>query len=297
LSKGCEDINLLRRENITGLNSIIPMFLFISVFFYYPTLNTFFHSLTKWDGLNWSWIGLDNFINIFSNGDLWLLLRNNFIFLVMYPGILIICIMISVLVYEEVFGWKFFRFVFYIPTILSAVVVGFLMKIMFSTYGTVNQTFEAIGLDFLVRDWLQQVPTAFVVLIFCYYWQTLGQGVLIFLAGMSTISTDMIEASKIDGAGWGQRLFYVIIPSLVQPIFYFSFINITWIFIGLFPLVYSVTGGGPGYGTTPIDYMIYLKGFQTEGQMGYASALSVILFFIVMIFSWAQFRISEKFSE
>lgn len=193
-------INLLKKENISGLNSIIPMFLFIAIFFYYPTLNTFFHSLTKWDGLNWSWIGLDNFTRIFSSGDLWLLLRNNFIFLMMYPGILIICIIISVLVYEEVFGWKFFRSVFYIPTILSAVVVGFLMKIMFSTYGTVNQTSEAMGLDFLVKDWLQQVPTAFVVLIFCYYWQTLGQGVLIFLAGMSSISTDMIEASKIGRA-------------------------------------------------------------------------------------------------
>ena len=294
---GVEPMSLTKREKLIGLLSILPIFLFLSVFFYYPTLNTFFHSFTKWDGLNETWIGLKNYRDIFSSGDVWLLLRNNMIFVLAYPGIFLFCMIVTVLLHEQVAGWRFFRSVFYIPTILSTVVVGFLMKVMFSYDGTVNQWLRMFKLDFLATTWFDQTVTAFIVLIFCYYWQTLGQGVLILLAGMSSIPEEMYDASKIDGANWWQRLFQITLPSLVQPIFYFTFINVTWAFIGLFPLIYSVTGGGPGYSTTPIDFMIYIKGFMQNGEMGYASALSVILFILVMIVSWIQFRVSERLSE
>jgi multiple sugar transport system permease protein len=289
-------MNDLKRENLTGYLSLLPAFLLMSVFFGYPILNTFYHSLTSWDGLNADWVGLENFLSIFSSGDLLLLLRNNLIMLLAVPGILLFSLVVSLLLFEEVPGWRFFRSVYYLPTILSAVVVGFLMKTMFANEGVVNAILRGLGLGGWIVDWLNYVPTAFMVLILCFYWQTLGQGTLIFLSGLSSISHEVFEAARIDGAGWGQRLFKIVMPSLVPTIFYFTVTNVIWVFIGLFGLVYSVTGGGPGYETTPIDYMIYLKAFQS-GELGYASALSVVLFFIVLTISWIQLRISDRLSE
>ena len=154
--------------------------------------------------------------------------------------------MVTVLLFEQVPGWRFFRSVYYLPTILSAAVVGTLMRIMFTTQGAVNDVLGRAGLEQLQHDWLGTVSTAFMVLIFAFYWQTLGQGVLIFLAGMSAIPADLIEAARLDGAGWWNRLTRIIIPLLVPTIAYFVLINVIWIFVGLFALVYTVTEGRPG---------------------------------------------------
>ncbi|WP_240420690.1 carbohydrate ABC transporter permease [Paenibacillus periandrae] len=285
-----------RRESLIGYWSLIPAFLAIAVFKGYPMLNTFYYSFTNWDGVTSRFIGFNNYWAILSNGDLLLMLRNNFIFLISVPGILIICLVVSVLMFEEVPGWKIFRSVYYFPTILSSVIIGFLMKSMFSSRGVVNAALESFGLEHWIVDWLNVVPAEFMILIFCFYWQTLGQGALIFLSGMSSISNEIFESAKIDGANWGQRLFRIVIPLLYPTIFYFTVTNIIYVFIGLFSLIYSVTGGGPGYETTPIDYMIYLMAFKS-GKMGYASSLSMLLFIIVMCITWVQLKVSEKLND
>jgi multiple sugar transport system permease protein len=286
----------LRREQWIAYFSILPAFVLLAVFKGYPILNTFYHSLTEWDGLNSTFIGFGNFISILTNGELLLLLRNNFIFLLSVPGILLLCLVVSVLLFEKTAGAGFFRSVYYLPTILSSVVIGFLVTTMFSSTGPVNVVMRALGLERFIVDWLNYVPTEFMILILCFYWQTLGQGTLIFLSAMSTISNEIFESATLDGATWGQRLFNIVIPLLYPAIFYFTVTNIIYVFIGLFGLVFAVTGGGPGYETTPLDYMIYLKAFKS-GQFGYAAALSVVLFAIVMSITYMQLRISQRLND
>lgn len=285
------------REIWSGYLSLAPAFLALAFIVFYPMANTMYHSFTKWDGNTSRWIGLNNYKFIFTNGELWTLLRNNFIFLLSVPGILLLSLIVAVLLYEEVPGWRFFRSVYYLPTILSAVVVGLLMRTMFTQSGVVNQWLRALGLSAGNTEWLSYAPTAFMVLILCFYWQTLGQGALIFLSGLSSISHEMFESANIDGANWWQRLFHIVIPSLVPTIVYFTVTNIIYCFIGLFSLVYAVTKGGPGLETTPIDYMIYVKAFQSPDQLGYASALSIVLFVIVLLISWLQLKASERFQH
>ena len=250
-------------------------------------------SLPQPISVSWARIGLQNYIDMFSTGEFWLLIRNNLIFLISIPGILLISLSVSVLLFEEVPGWRFFRSVYYLPTILSAVVVGFLMQILFTAQGAVNEILASVGLDMLTRNWLGSAPTAFIVLIAAFYWQTLGQGVLIFLAGLSVIPAEVLEAARLDGAGWWRRLLRIIFPLLAPTVAYFLVINIIYVFVGLFALVYSTTGGGPGRATTPIDYMIYIKAFQSN-ELGYASALSVILLLLAVLFAWLQIRTLDK---
>ncbi|WP_338130702.1 sugar ABC transporter permease [Cohnella ginsengisoli] len=118
-----------------------------------------------------------------------------------------------------------------------------------------------------------------------------------FLSGLSAISHEIFESADLDGAGWWQRLFHITIPSLVPTIVYFTVTNAIYCFIGLFSLVYAVTQGGPGRETTPIDYMIYIKAFQTPDQLGYASALSIVLFAIALLASWVQIRLSNRYQD
>jgi multiple sugar transport system permease protein len=282
--------SLRRKEALTAFLSLLPAFILMAVLMWYPLATAIYHSFTRWDGLNTTWIGLQNYVDIFTSGQLWLLLRNNFIFLLSIPGILLISLVVSVLLFEEVPGWRFFRSVYYLPTILSAVVVGLLMKTLFSSVGAVNEALGAIGLGGLAQGWIDNAPTAFFVLILSFYWQTLGQGVLIFLSGLAALPHELIEAARIDGANWWQRLFRIVFPLLAPAISYFMVMNIIYIFVGLFALVYSITRGGPGYETTPIDYMIYLKAFES-GDLGYASALSVVLLILVSGVCWLQVRV------
>ena len=286
-------LTLRRREALVAYASLIPAFLLVAAVIWYPVTQTIYRGFTDWNGATSTWVGWENYRRIFANGELFLLLRNNLIFVLSVPGILLISLVVTMLLYEEAPGWRFFRSVYYLPTILSAAVVGTLMRIMFSSQGAVNDALATAGLEGLQRDWLGAVPTAFMVLIFAFYWQTLGQGVLIFLAGMSAIPADLLDAARLDGAGWWNRLTRIIIPLLVPTIAYFVLFNVIWIFVGLFALVYTVTEGGPGYATTPFDLMIYRKAFEA-GEMGYASALSVILFLIVLAISAFQLRTFDR---
>ena len=286
-------LTLRHREALIAYASLIPAFLLVAAIIWYPVTQTVYRSFTDWNGATSHWIGWENYERIFANGELFLLLRNNLIFVLSVPGILLISLVVTVLLYEEVPGWRFFRSVYYLPTILSAAVVGTLMRIMFSSQGAMNAALGNAGLERFQHDWLGSVPTAFMVLIFAFYWQTLGQGVLIFLAGLSAIPGDLLDAARLDGAGWWNRLTRIIIPLLVPTIAYFVLVNVIWIFVGLFALVYTVTEGGPGYATTPFDLMIYRKAFEA-GEFGYASALSVILFIIVLAISAFQLRTFDR---
>jgi ABC-type sugar transport system permease subunit len=282
-------MTLSKKESLTAYLSFLPALVLVGLLMWYPLATAIYHSFTAWDGIDAAWIGLNNYISIFTSGDLWLLLRNNLIFLCSIPGILLIALIVSILLFEEIPGWKFFRSVYYLPTILSAAVVGYLMRTLFASEGVINELLRTVGLAGLARTWLDSVPTSFMVLILAFYWQTLGQGTLIFLSGLSAISTELLEAARIDGANWWQRLFRVIFPLLAPAIAYFLVTNVIYVFIGLFSLVYSITRGGPGYETTPIDYMIYLKAFST-GDFGYACALAILLLFLVSFISWFQIR-------
>lgn len=285
-----------KHESLTAYLSLLPAFAFLILIIGYPLLNTFFHSFTHWDGIDTRYAGLEHYMRMMRSGDLLLLLRNNFIFILSVPLILLVSLLVSAILFDELPGWKFFRSVYYVPCILSAVVIGYLMKAIFSSRGLVNSVLIDMGLESWAIQWLNNVPAEFAILILSYYLQTLGGGVLIFLAGMSGIPGEIFEGAILDGASWRQRLLRITIPMLYPVLTFFTVTNIVYLFTGMFSLIFSVTGGGPGYETSTFDFMIYLQMFQS-GNLGYACALSIFLFVLVFAVTRAQLQLSRRLSE
>ena len=289
---------LSKREARIGFLSILPVIVIILLVRGYPLGLSIAKSFTNWDGMfKNDFVGLKNYINILSGTQFWQLLKNNLILMVFIPIQVFIGLVVATLLYEEVFGWKFFRSIYYIPQIISPVVIGFLFAMLFSLEGPVNSVLTSIGLGELAINWMGKGSTALMIIILCLVWINIGwQGILV-LGGMSSIPTSVIEASMIDGAGYWTRLFKIILPMIIRVIEYSCVMSVIWTFTGLFPFIHTMTNGGPGYETTTVDYMIYLKAFVTGTRLGEASAIAVILLILVLTLTIIQRTIANRLDD
>lgn len=278
--------------------SILPVFIILLFIRFYPMVMAIYRSFTNWNGLYRSdWIGLENYIQIFTNSPFWKLLRNSLVLLLTVPLQLILGILVAVLLYEEVKGWRFFRTIVYLPQIIAAITIGFLFRIAFGLDGPINLVLRNLSLDNFALNWLSNTGTALFVLVFCLTWFSVGWQAIVILGGMSKISPEVFEAAKLDGANFWQRTFYVVIPMITRTIEYAVIMSMVWTLTSIFAFIYSITAGGPGYETSTIDYMIYIKFYQAGAPYGFASALSVILLVIILAFTLVEMRLTNKASE
>jgi ABC-type sugar transport system permease subunit len=252
-------------------------------------VSNFYHSLTSWNGFETpKWIGFANFQKIVKDEIFWSSLRNLAILVAYIPASVLVTLILSAMLREGLPGWRFFRSVMYLPNILGYVILGMILNITFRDYGVVNTLLRSIGSGGLALSWIgsskyaiHTVGALFVV------WARLGFGCMYFLAAMSTIGSDIYDASKIDGAGWWRTFFSVTIPSVVPGIQFWIVLSFIEIFARMFGFLYAFTGGGPGFSTYTMEFSIYIYGFRYS-QMGYGSAWAVILFFFCSLIAVAQ---------
>lgn len=295
---GTKRIDLSRIKISQGVLSILPVVIILIFIRFYPMVMAIYRSFTNWNGLYRNdWVGLNNYVEIFTNSPFWTLLRNSLVLLLSVPLQVMIGILVAVLLYEEVSGWRFFRTIIYLPQIISAVTIGYLFRVAFSLDGPVNLVFRKLSLDFLAIEWLGNPATALFVLVFCLTWFSIGWQAIVILGGMSKISPEVFEAAKIDGANYWQRTFYVVIPMISRTIEYAVIMSMVWTLTSIFAFIYTITAGGPGYETSTIDYMIYTKFYQSGAPYGFASALAVILLVIILVITVIEMRYTNKVSE
>jgi multiple sugar transport system permease protein len=289
-----KSLSLKKRDAISNALSFVPMVIFILAISVYPMYSAVYHSFTKWNGITATFIGIQNYVDLVSDAQFWKLLMNNFIYMLSVPIQIVMALVIAFFLYEKVAGYRFFRALFFLPNVLSAIVIGLLFRQAFLYDGPVNMVLRSMHLDFLALDWLSNAFPAMSVINLSVIWTNFGYGVIIFFAGMTTISPSIFEAAKLDGASRRQVIFSIVLPMLTRVNEFFSVTTILWIFTGLFGYIYSITAGGPGYDTTPIEFMIYLKAFKAGGQMGSACALAVILLGLTFGISRLQMIASKK---
>jgi multiple sugar transport system permease protein len=296
--KALASSNFRRTKALQGVLSVVPTIVILIFIRFYPIAEAIYRSFTDWNGLyRNNWVGLQNYIDIFTNSPFWTLLRNSFVLLISVPLQILFGLLVAVLLYEEVSGWRFFRAIVYVPQIISAVIIGYLFRIAFGLDGPVNLVLRNIGMQFLAGEWLGNSATALFVLVFCLTWFSIGWQAIVILGGMSRLSPSILEAASIDGANFWQRTFLVIVPMIARTIEYGAIMSIVWTFTGTFAFIYSITYGGPGYETSTIDYMIYTKFYQASANYGFATGLAVILLIIILVLTFGEMTFTNRVSE
>lgn len=271
-----------------------PAIFLFSVFVILPAVFSIFYSLNSWDGIGeLKFIGLRNFRDMFHDERFFNALKNT-MFLTIALTILenFMALALALLLFRLKYLKSFFRSIFYIPVLLSGIVTGYVwVAILNYTFGVFNQMLLTLGLP--VVDWLGNPHWVMWTVIMVMVWKGAGFYMIIYLAGLTGIPKELLEASEIDGANWFAQLIRIILPLLVGT---FT-INLTLSLIGglrVFDQIVAMTSGGPGFATETITYQIFSVAFS-EGRQGYGTALAIVLFLITLVFTIFQNAALRKF--
>jgi multiple sugar transport system permease protein len=280
-----------RAERGFALLAIAPAALLVLCLMLVPMTGALGISFFKTDGVTASFVGLANYAQLLSDPLVGAVLLVNLQFLIAVPLVLTAATLVAVLLYEKVLGWRAFRIIFFIPSVLSTAVIGLMFKSTFAFDGPINKLVIAAGgapVSFF------STPTlAIAVIILALVWSGFGYGALIVLAGLSAIEPQIYEAAELDGAGWWQKLFHITLPQIRRVLLFVSVINVIYTFTSLFGFVYVMTAGGPGYSTTTLDYLIYQKAFSSA-DMGSGSALAILVFLLIGVLTVLQALVSRE---
>ena len=281
---------LARSRRLAGIVFTLPVALLVAGFLAIPIIQTFYYSFTSWNGITSTWIGADNYRQLFADSTFWQVVSNNAILLASIPLAILIPLIVAFLLNEHVFGWRFFRSVYFLPTAISWVVIGMVAIRFFASEGILNSTLKTIGLGGIHTDLLSGNSTAIIAVIITFIWSVFGTNTIIFITGMATLDREVYEAARVDGAGAWSTLFYITIPMLMRFIQFAFILTVITAFTALFSLIFIMTQGGPGFSTTTLEFFVFEKGFNT-GVFGLAAAIGVVLFVVVFGIWIAQFRV------
>ncbi|WP_248924268.1 carbohydrate ABC transporter permease [Paenibacillus hamazuiensis] len=275
---------------------ILPSFILYTLFVIYPTLNSFNLSFTNWDGVSSEihYIGFDNFKEMFRSDRFYNALKNTLILSVSLVVLENAVALILAMLVDQVRWFKnFFRSIFYFPVLLSGIVMGFVWAIIFNyNFGVISQLLDKIGLGALKIDWLGNPDFALIAIVITTVWKGSGYYMIIYLAGLQGIPAELHEAAAIDGAGRWQQFRHITFPLLAGAMT----VSVMLSMIGalkIFDQIAVMTDGGPGFATETLTYIVYKVGFG-ELRQGYGTALSLVLFVLILIVSLIQIKLLRK---
>lgn len=276
-------------ERRAGFLFALPVILLTGSLLFLPILQTVYYSFTQWDGITATWVGLDNFRRLSSDPVFWRVLANNVLLLAAIPFAILIPLLVAFLLHQHVAGWRFFRSVYFLPTSISWVVIGMVAIRVFARRGILNDLLGMLGIP-LTTDLLTTELGAMLAVSLTFIWSVFGTNTIIFITGMATLDRDVYEAARVDGAGPWAVFRYVTIPLLMRFIQFAFVLTVITGFTALFSLIFIMTTGGPGYGTTTLEFFVYQKAFA-QGVFGYAAAIGTFLFAIVFLIGLVQRRL------
>ena len=260
---------------------LLPAFVLLAWLLLYPLGDAVRLSLSDWDGFSApEFIGLENFTNLVDDKRFKEAVLHNFLILLAMPIWIAVPYAVAWGLFSKVWGWRFFRFAFFIPVVLSPVVIGIYYGIVLKPDGPFNELLRAVGLGGVARPWLNEPDLALPIVIAIMIWATFGIGTLLFLSALSNLDHEQIDAAKVDGASPFQIQRHVVFWQLLPVIEFWSVLILIISFTAFFPLIYTLTGGGPGFATYTVDFDLYTEAFKT-GALGYASAIGVTMLLIM----------------
>lgn len=271
---------------------LLPAAVFYTLFVLRPLGQTAWVSLFAWDGITEGrWVGADNYSALLDDGRIPSAIAHSLVFVVFYAvfpvalGLFLAALMSRI----RVRGLSFFRAVLFLPQILATVVVAVSWRWIYDIDGPLNAGLRAVGLGSLARAWLGDYDTALPAVGIVGTWVMYGLCMVLFLAGVQKIPTELYESARLDGCGPIREFFTVTLPALRGEIAIALVLTITYA-LRNFDLVWNTTAGGPGTSTTVPGVFVYQGAFLTH-EVGGAAAISVCLTAVVLVVTGVIMRL------
>ncbi len=283
-----------RKEYLESVLFTIPAVFLVCVVFYIPFLMGIYYSLTKWNGIAKEpvFIGLENYKTLISQSSgfitsLGFTIRYTILFMILAN---VLALAVAVALSKKFRGVSVIRSMFFIPYIMSMTIVGFIWKFIFSQ--GFAALYEKTSLEFLNWSWLGSGKLAFYSVVFVGVWQSLGFYIVLYIAGLQAVPTDVLEAATIDGAGNFKKFFMVTLPLLKPSMITCIFMSLTNS-LKVFDIILALTKGGPGDATYSATMDIYREAFQ-RNNYGTGSAKAIVFFVIVLMITQLVMKLMNR---
>ena len=284
------------RRYRAGFLFVLPALLLYLVFMVYPFFRSIYFSFTSWNGVlpYKEWVGLANYRELVQDSLFWLSLQHTVIWVVVGTiAPIVIGMLLAILLWRRPKGFTLFRTIFFMPQVLSTVVIGIIWNWIYNPiFGILNEGLDAVGLEDISRGWLGDPDVALYAVLVAAIWATIGLCFVIFLAGLQNVSKDLLEAATIDGANAWQRFWNVTVPQMASVINVVVALLLIWGF-SVFDVIFVMTGGGPANATEVLATLTYKEAF-TLNNVGYASSISVVITILSLIASVTFIRLRER---
>ncbi len=275
---------------------LLPSLIGFLVFIIYPVFYSLGVSFTDWDLINsMEFVGFKNYQNLLGDPKFWHSLKNTFLFIVGYlPSVMVIGLLVALLLNNKIRLKPLFRGIYFLPVVTSWVAVSLVWKWLFNPkFGLINYFLSVVGVQ--GPNWLNDPKTAMLAIIITSVWKDIGFIMVLYLGGLQNISPSLYEAANIDGANNWHQFWKITLPVLKPTTFFVSMISLINSF-QVFDQVNIMTEGGPGDATTVLVQNIYNSAFKYS-EMGYAAAMSWVLFLIILLVSLVQMWGERKMTK
>ena len=280
-------------ENVAGYLFILPAAVLLIAFVIYPLFASLYNSFTSWNLIfPRKFIGLRNYSEMFLSEEFWQSVLNTFLYaLIIIPFSMAIGFVLAFLIRKPSKANVVYRTIYITPMVTSMVAMSAVWLFLYNPqYGLVNTIIEALGGE--GKRWLNEPETALPALSVILIWKNIGYTAVLFLGGLQNIPKSVTEAAELDGATGLKRIRYIDLP-LISPTSFMLLILLTIDTLKLFTTIDVMTQGGPAGTTENLVVMLYKYGFQNN-RIGYASAISVVLFLLIVVVNLIQMRLEKK---
>lgn len=275
---------------------ILPAFIIYVSAIIFPVCYSVWISLQSGTGVgNMKFVGLNNYIQLFQDEIFLRALKNNLVWIVLTVVVtMTVALMFAVILNKKFAGRTFFRAFFYFPCVIAGIAVAIIWRWIYNpNIGFINQFFQMIGSDFK-QSWISNEKTAYMAVFVASVWQAIGQPMILFLAGLQSVSTDVLEAASIDGANGIKRFFLITVP-LMKETFIMVIATLIIAAMKVYDIVKGLTDGGPNNATQMLSTYMYSQSFEYN-NVGYGTAIACVMVFIMLfvIIPYISFTAKEK---
>jgi ABC-type sugar transport system permease subunit len=285
-----------RRRQLWPYGYMAPVLIALGLVFGYSFVEVVRYSFYAGSIGQLTYVGTANYKELFQDPQFVTSMFNNFKLLLVVPIVTILSLALALGINTTFRGVRQYRAIVFLPYILPATAMGLSFSYLLQGNGVLDSVLKAMHLSFFIKDWLGSPSWVMFSIGGVIVWQQFGFGVVVFSAALLSVPGETIEAARIDGANWWTVQWKILIPQIRRIIEFFVILEAIIVLSSVFTYVYVLTGGGPAYSSSVMEFFIYQNGFE-NGSIGIASAAAVVLLGIASVFIafylWARARAAK----